>query len=112
MAHFARPDPGSRGAIFHIDGADHAGAALGSCLRAVLPCPWFVFLCAQKFDISNFNFSFGIFSTGLKKIGCNFHNKQNFLKNNLLVQKVFDTESRATSKNPKTEVEVGDAILD
>ncbi len=30
MAHFARPDPGSRGAIFHIDGADQAGAALGS----------------------------------------------------------------------------------
>jgi len=47
------------------------------------------FLCAQKFDISNFNFSFGIFSTGLKKIGCNFHNKQNFFEKQFACSKSF-----------------------
>jgi hypothetical protein len=54
----------------------------------------------------------GFFPPASKKLVATFTTSKTFLKNNLLVQKVFDTESRATSKNPKTEVEVGDAILD
>jgi len=46
-------------------------------------------LCAQKFDISNFNFSFGIFPTGLKKFGCNFCNKQNFFEKQFACSKSF-----------------------
>jgi hypothetical protein len=54
----------------------------------------------------------GFFPPASNFLVTTFATSKTFLKNNLLVQKVFDTESRATSKNPKTEVEVGDAILD
>jgi hypothetical protein len=53
----------------------------------------------------------GFFLPAAKNLVATFTTSKTFLKNNLLVRKVFDTELRTTSENPKTEVAVEVVIL-